>query len=102
MFQHIMVPLDGSELAERALPAAQHLAASSNATLHLVRVVELPAAVRAHGVGAPVNVYEGVIAGQREEAATYLEEVRARIAETGRPVQVRQLDGDTASAILDY
>ena len=43
MLQQIMVPLDGSELAERALPCAERLAVLCDATLHLVRAVEPPA-----------------------------------------------------------
>ena len=39
MFTRILVPLDGSELAERALPLAQSISQSSNATIHLVQVV---------------------------------------------------------------
>jgi nucleotide-binding universal stress UspA family protein len=37
VLQRIMVPLDGSELAERALPLARRLAQASGATLVLVR-----------------------------------------------------------------
>ena len=58
MFQQIMVPLDGSELAEQALPCAARLGVATGATLHLVHVVEL----------APppdVAVCAGVSAGQR-------------------------------------
>ena len=39
MFTNILVPLDGSELAEHAVPKAQELARSFNATVHLVHVV---------------------------------------------------------------
>ncbi len=79
MFTEIMVPLDGSDLAEQALSYAEYLAGTSNARLHLVFVVEPPSAVRAHGLGAPVNVYQDVIAAQRQEAGGYLEQERARI-----------------------
>jgi len=41
MFAHILVPLDGSALSERALPMAQHLARSSPTTLHLLQVISL-------------------------------------------------------------
>ena len=39
MFNDILVPLDGSELSERALPMAQGLAKSSEATVHLIQMV---------------------------------------------------------------
>jgi len=102
MFDRIMVPLDGSELAERAPPYARELAAATIATLHLVRVVDLPPAVKTHRLGAPVNVYADVIAAQREEANAYLEDARVREESAGRPVTVQRLDGDTATVLLDY
>ena len=39
MFKRILVPLDGSERAERALPIAARLARASGGTIILVRVV---------------------------------------------------------------
>ena len=39
MFTQILVALDGSELAEKALPMAQDLARSSNAAIHLIQVI---------------------------------------------------------------
>ncbi len=39
MFNDILVPLDGSELSERALPMVQDLAQSSEATVHLIHMV---------------------------------------------------------------
>lgn len=102
MYSRIMVPLDGSELAEQALTHAQYLAKTSGATLHLVRVVEPPAAVRMHGVGAPVNVYEEVIAAQRQEAIEYLDILRARVRSDGPTVQTAQLDGTATTVLLDY
>jgi nucleotide-binding universal stress UspA family protein len=102
MFKRIMVPLDGSELAERALPHAEYLAKTSGATLYLVRAVEPPAAVRTHGLGAPVNVYADVIGAQRQEAVEYLNGVGARLESDALSVQTAQLDGYAASALLDY
>jgi nucleotide-binding universal stress UspA family protein len=102
MYSRIMVPLDGSEVAEQALPHAEYLAKTSGATLHLVRVVEPPAAVRTHGVGAPVNVYGDVIAAQGQEAAEYLDDLQGRIAGDGLTVQTAQLDGAASTVLLDY
>ena len=39
MFTHILVALDGSELAEKALPLARDLANSSGGTIHLIQAV---------------------------------------------------------------
>jgi nucleotide-binding universal stress UspA family protein len=97
-----MVPLDGSALAEQALPPAEYLVSVADGTLHLVRVVERPSPVRMHGVGAPVNVYEQVIAEQQQEATDYLEQLRSRQESDGRRVRINQLDGDEAGALLDY
>ena len=38
-FQTLLVPLDGSELAEQAIPVATRIAEASGATMHLVTVV---------------------------------------------------------------
>ena len=42
MFHNILVPLDGSELSEAALPYAAAIAGPLKATLHLLQVVALP------------------------------------------------------------
>ena len=41
MFGRILVPLDGSELAERALPQAEELARLSGAPIRIVRIVDV-------------------------------------------------------------
>ena len=102
MFTRIMVPLDGSDLAEQALPYAGYLAASTGGTLYLLYALEPPSAIRAQGLGAPVNVYEPIIAAQRQEATAYLEQMRARMEGEGRSVHVELLDGHAAAVLLDY
>jgi nucleotide-binding universal stress UspA family protein len=49
MLKHILVPLDGSELAEAALPAARFLAGALGAKVTLVHVVEQDAPSTIHG-----------------------------------------------------
>lgn len=49
MFRHILVPLDGSELAEAALPAAVYLAELCNAAVTLVHVAEEHPPSEIHG-----------------------------------------------------
>jgi nucleotide-binding universal stress UspA family protein len=42
MYRNILVPLDGSEMSEAALPHAAAIAGSHGSTIHLLQVVALP------------------------------------------------------------
>ena len=110
MVQQILVPLDGSDRGERALPVAARLAAATGATLHLVRVVE-PPAVSTAALYAPVNVYEDLMASERGEAAAYLARAAAYVDQfrvgtdnrgVERPVRLAHPTGDVAATLLDY
>lgn len=105
MFEQIVVPLDGSELAERALPCAERVATATGGTLHLVRVVvPLPTTWADTGVGmygGPLASDEVLMVDTRAVTA-YLDAVRARVAAQGGAVRVAQPTGDAASALLDY
>jgi nucleotide-binding universal stress UspA family protein len=73
----VLVPLDGSSLAERALPTAiQLLRDSPDATLVLLRAVE---AATLPGID-PTQAQVAVVG----EAETYLEGVAARLRDEGR------------------
>lgn len=48
-FDHLIVPLDGSQLAEAALPAASHLAQAVKARVTLLHVIERNAPEEVHG-----------------------------------------------------
>jgi nucleotide-binding universal stress UspA family protein len=49
MFKHLLVPLDGSRLAESALPAAGFLAGRLGASVTLIHIVERDAPQEVHG-----------------------------------------------------
>ncbi len=69
--KRILVPLDGSEMAEAALPAAAYLSDRLNAAVTLFHVIERDAPVEVHGqrhLRAP------------KEAEAYLEEISERLA----------------------
>jgi nucleotide-binding universal stress UspA family protein len=78
MFKHLLVPLDGSRLAEAALPAAARLAALLDAQVTLVHVVERKAPPEIHG--------ERHLADP-DEADAYLEEVAGRAFPAGVHVE---------------
>lgn len=49
MFHHLLVPLDGSRLAESAIPAAAHIAERFHAEVTLLHVIERNAPAAVHG-----------------------------------------------------
>ena len=48
MFKHILVPLDGSKLAEATLPAARSLAMTFKAPVTLLHIIEQDAPEEIH------------------------------------------------------
>jgi nucleotide-binding universal stress UspA family protein len=94
----VIVPLDGSELAEHALPYAVRFAEQYERTLLLVRVVPqiLTAGTAPEAVGAQVAVQQE----EEHKALSYLHEVRQRLARTsGVTVQTSVLTGDPAGEL---
>ena len=69
MFKHLLVPLDGSSLAETALPAAAYLARTLQASVTLLHLVE-------HN--PPTEVHHARHLRNADEARAYLNEVRQR------------------------
>lgn len=67
MFHHILVPLDGSLRAERAIPLAARIARASQGTLILLRVVR---AESGEGQGAPF--FQETLQAEQGEAEDYL------------------------------
>ncbi len=100
MFEQIMVPLDGSELAERALPSAARLARLSTATLHLVRVVDM--LMGAAWSPAPAYIPADWYETEAREAAAYLEAQRLRLEAEDVTACAVPLTGQVAPTLLDY
>jgi nucleotide-binding universal stress UspA family protein len=104
MFQQIMVPLDGSELAERALPCAERLGVATGATLHLVHVVELAPPLTWPFAPAymPAYIHDDVVAQETQQATAYLDKMRERVAASGVHVRTEHMVGYAAATLLDY
>jgi nucleotide-binding universal stress UspA family protein len=94
MYHKILVPLDGSELAETALPHARLLASSTGAELVLIRVC-VPRFVNTPGNGGAV-VQES---GDRAEAELYLQEWQSRLRANGITASYQVSAGNVADAI---
>lgn len=69
MFKHILVPLDGSKLAEAAVPAAASLAETLGAPVTLLHIIEQD---------GPQEIHKDHHLTQADEAAAYLKQVAQR------------------------
>jgi nucleotide-binding universal stress UspA family protein len=83
MLQTILVPLDGSELAEQALPLALTLAKQTGAAITLLRVIPPP--LDPHTAGGITMMAEERLRALWEEADTYLQAVARRLEATTPP-----------------
>lgn len=101
MFKKLVVPLDGSPLAERALTMAAQLARHDGAQVIMVRV---PVAERAYmpaADGYGLLYPEEYFGAASNEAFEYLKVVQTRQAGHGFPIAGEVVDGDPAGAIVD-
>lgn len=95
-YKHILVPLDGSELAEKALEPALSLAQLMEARVTLIRVI--PPFIR------DVDEQYAPIAMDilLEKAGGYLLEVRNRLLASYAPVSIKIASGQVAETIIAY
>lgn len=100
MFNHLLVPLDGSEMAEAALPIALAIAERFKSEITLLRVVHLP-----HFGGTSREFAELHVSMRRDmhqEATAYTEAKQKELAIAGFKVNSRVVEGDfVADIILD-
>jgi nucleotide-binding universal stress UspA family protein/heme-degrading monooxygenase HmoA len=93
------VPLDGSGLAEAALPLAARWAETLQAQLHLVRAVAMP--VLSDGFESRVSYTPDLLDTMLEEAKGYLSGTAGRL-ESATHTIVEVLIGPAAFALQDY
>ena len=111
--QRILVPLDGSELAEGALPYAVDLATQLSATLYLVRVVSTSRHMAASSLAGATGGMDGMsavdiqaiqdaVALQTQEADRYLGEQAQSLRGQGLMVEAEACQGSAAEEIIQY
>lgn len=96
----VVVPLDGSELAEAALPIARGLADSLGARLVLVGVIPEPGQFVAGQGGAIITYTEPDLAELQAEVHTYLEGIARRVG-AGPQMEMAIREGDAAMQIAE-
>ena len=103
MQKTLLVPLDGSEESEAALPWATKLAQERGLSLTLASVAEYPNYATGAGFdeSMSVEVYEQVLKTEEEEAASCLNRAQTQLADAGLQVESIMRDGRAAFTLLD-
>ncbi len=100
--REIVVGLDGSRLAEAALPPAVELARLFRAPLTLLQVIEPLAVVADPPLAFPTGYDERITEILRLEAQDYLESVAEELRKQGVPVSgVARIGGSAAGTLLE-
>jgi nucleotide-binding universal stress UspA family protein len=98
MQQQILVPLDGSTLAESILPHAGALARATSSTLKLLQVKPPP--LMDMGGNGMTSILENWQKQALDAARAYLTGVADRLQSAGLVVQTEVLEGDQATCIV--
>ena len=97
MLNHILVPLDGSPLAECVLPHAVAIARAFEAQITLLRVLGQPSTINQIRPVDPLDWHFG-----RTEAKAYLEELTTRLREAGLQTDNTLVEGQAAERIIEF
>lgn len=98
MYKRILVPLDGSTLAEAVLPYVQDLAKFTKAEIVLLRVAVNPA--MEYSFTDP-SIASHIIRDMEAETKTYLDAVCNRVEQEGIKTSYLIREGSVAESILE-
>jgi nucleotide-binding universal stress UspA family protein len=102
-FGRVVVPLDGSELAEMALQRTLLAGESEPVELTLLRVIAFPSPMMLPGGGLPPGMDQSIVDAEREAARKYLDGVAERLAPWGWQISTKVIEDSSASAgIVDW
>ena len=105
MYRKILVPLDGSELSERALPHIAKLAQGGESEVVLYRVCEPPVILADYPADLRTAWEDHVrqeTAHIQEQCRIYLDDVQGKLAKSGLKVTVAAGVGKAPEQIIDY
>ncbi|MDX1521795.1 MAG: universal stress protein [Anaerolineae bacterium] len=98
MLNKILVPLDGSPLAETALSSARELAQKFQAQITLLRV--LPALVIMPELQGQLSAESELMLGLEREAKLYLARLAKRLSAANIPVKTVVLEGNPVAEMI--
>ena len=98
MYEKVLVPLDGSELAECALPHVINLFKKGVVEeVILLQIVEIPSVLLEEGFD-----FIGLKTAQISKAQKYLTGIQSQLSAVGLNVKTEVLEGNTAHSIIEY
>ena len=97
MYDKILVPLDGSDLAELAIRHAQEIARGARSEILLLQAINFPYPVVPEAALVPDTKW---LAGAKKDASRYLEGIAAPLREAGMRVRTLMDERPPADAIL--
>ncbi len=109
MYERILVPLDGSPVAEQVLPHAEGIAKQFGSQITLLRTITPleKLALQTAGGGAlsmpdaPVAIAQDILEAEREEAMAYLQTMKEQLQAMGIAVDTLLLEQDSATGITE-
>ncbi len=105
MLKRVLVPLDGSPLAEKALGVAARIAHASGGTILLLRVIGVPTTYTPYIYGSDMaqspQLAQDMIDMEQENAEKYLAEIARLDMLAGMQVETSIIPGSAGMSILD-
>jgi nucleotide-binding universal stress UspA family protein len=102
MYRRILVPLDGSKLAECVLPHTEAIAKLSKASVQLVHVIEPLELPTRGGIALSIDDLKQIEAHTKKDAEGYLREIVGRLKIAGIKAHSKLLTGKAADSLIDY
>jgi nucleotide-binding universal stress UspA family protein len=102
MYDRIVVPLDGSELANEALAHAKNLAKRLDIPIHLVRAIDPTVINRVGsvGMGFDYTAVDELITEEERDSTEFIDKMVSTLNEEGYNVSGVVLRGYAASAVI--
>lgn len=100
MFKQLLIPLDGSPLAEKALPPALEIANRFNSEITLLRVIQPPYMLANVGSSNYAALFTALRDQAEEEAKSYLAIQQNSLRQQGYQVHAKMVNGDPVAEII--
>ena len=102
MYRKILVPLDGSKLAECVFPHTEAIAQLSKASVEIVHVIEPLELPTRGGIALSIDDIRQIESHSKKDAENYLRGIVEQLRHAGIKTHSKLLTGRTADSLVDY